>query len=108
MLLLSRLWKLYFDLRDLVLLANALCGRLAQAGIAGQLRCLVRGLPREVGIVPAKVSVSRSLAIDRAAQFQRLDNAFRGQVEFRSYEIRNNVRVHFAGAERVYQYANRI
>src|ERR1700730_10310957 len=89
------------------LLASTLCNWLAQASVAGQLGSLVRGFPGEVGIATAKVSVSRSLTVDRAAQLQRVDNAFRGHMEIGSHQIGNCIGIHLAGTERVNQYAHR-
>src|ERR1700738_494814 len=57
--------------------------RLAQARVARQSGGLVCRFPREIGIAAAKVSVCRSLAVDRPAQLERVDNPFGRQFEVR-------------------------
>src|SRR5271165_5205015 len=61
--------------------------RLRQARLLAQRRGLIGLLPREVGIVAAKMSVSRGLAIDRTPQVKRLDDAFRRQLEVGAHQF---------------------
>src|SRR5690242_17944863 len=88
------------------LLPSSLSNGLPQTGVTGQLGGFIRCFPGEVGIVPAEMSVRRSLGINRPPQFQRIDNALRGQMEISSNQIRNRFRINLAGTERVYPNAH--
>jgi hypothetical protein len=52
-----------------------------EPGSCAQCRCLVGGFPGELRLVAAKVAVGGGLAVDRPQQVERLDDAFRAQVE---------------------------
>src|SRR5579864_940184 len=89
------------------LLAKCRCG-LAYARIAGQFCRLVGCLPGEVGIVAPEVPVGRGLLVNRPPQFERVDDAPRGQLEVRANQVRDDCRIHFLGPKRIHPHAYRI
>src|ERR1035441_5757789 len=82
-------------------------GLCRQASLLAQGRGFVGRFPGEVGVLTAKMSVGRSLAVNRAPQIQRLDNTFGGQLEIGAHQIGNLTFVNLRGAESIDQYANR-
>src|SRR5262245_18729395 len=61
----------------------------SDADLAAQGGCLVGPFPAEVRQLAAEMSVPRRLAIDGAAQVQRLDDAARRQLEMLANELGN-------------------
>src|SRR5205814_4457849 len=67
------------------LLAGCLSDWFAQSGIPGQPFRLVGGLPREIRIGAAEMSIRRRLLIDGTPQLQRFNDALRFQLEMRAH-----------------------
>src|SRR3954453_21885598 len=70
-------------------------------------RNLVGVLPGELRLVAAEVAVGRGLAIDRAQQVERMDDAFRPQVEMFLDERRNFFVRDTSRSECLHQHADR-
>src|ERR1039458_5437614 len=90
------------------LLANRVTYWLPQSGIAGQRRCFVGALPREVGIAEPEVTVSRGLPVNRPPQVQRFDDPARRELEVSANQIRDDFRIHLRSPKRLDQHTDRI
>src|SRR6516162_12151 len=53
----------------------------SQTSLLAKSCCLVGGFPGKLGFIAAEVTVRGGLAVNRAAQVQRLNNSLRSQLE---------------------------
>src|SRR3977135_783907 len=77
-----------------------------QTGIGGQLGAFVGCLPGEIGVAAAEVSIRRGLAVNRAAEVERIDDLARLELEVRPHQTRNQLGVNLLGSESIHQYTN--
>jgi hypothetical protein len=75
------------------------CGEPRDRRLCAQGSCLVGRFPGELGFVTAEVPVGSGLAVDRAQQIERLDDAFRTQVEVLADQFDDHFVADLAGAE---------